>query len=577
MKKLISIILFILFSQGCGGGSSTEDISKSPGNSTEVEIIPIEYQSILYKNEIAQMSNSMFRGGITLDIPASWNQEENIEIVPPVLTTFYSVDNSPKVLTIVKTENFIQSRADLSNIRELSSQQIELSSFEGTEIIFTANIDNVPLKFMQSYIEVNSVYYSIFFFSEPKEFDKYIKIFRYITSTSHFSFSTHKTTDLNITKGDDDVLLLICDALEQNSNEYQLYGKIMNSDMTFTEKFLIDERSYGCANATAKYHKGTYLVVYAADYNDRHLVAKRVTKSGVVLDNIRIPISLDSEDIPIYLDRDFRLGNNHKDINIVHDGDKYIVIWRWAPIFGEHHIMGRYIDNNGSTSETFSIHEYIDDILDNTVKAAISNQHVLVTWSTKMSNSNDSSIITYGKLVDETEIIRKIEPSIIYENDESTSRLHHLIPIDNGFVFSWVEGENCDVCKGKSIKAKILNGDVSSINLNLSNKVITLADNVRLGRLANTIEENKVFFNVLNIDNRLLFSWISGELYQESIYHIVSDYNLIERSDIIVKDKKIGFLFNSSEIDVTYSENKLFIFQTAYKRSVVWAENKPSL
>ncbi|TWX48851.1 hypothetical protein [Colwellia hornerae] len=577
MKKLITIILFVLFTQGCGGSSSS-DSTKSNGTDTNVAVVPLDYKSIKYKNEIAEKSNSLFRGGITLEIPISWYQEQNIEIVPPVLTTFYSEGTSPKVLTIVKTDNFIQSRQGLSNISEVASRPINFSSFEGTEVIFTADIDDIALKFMQSYVEVNSVYYSIFFFSEAKEFDRYIEVSRYIASTSHLSLLTHETTDINVTKADDDFLLLICEPSAQNSNEYQLYGKIMSQEITFSEQFLIDDKSLGCLNATAQYSQGSYLVVYGADYNDRHLVAKRVSKTGVVLDNVRIPISFNSENIDFFLERGFSLGNNHKEINILFDGDKYLVTWRWRSRYGSDHIMGRYIDTDGVTSKTFAIHQYVDGLIDQTVKAAISNNQVLVTWSTKESSNDNYPIVTYGKFVNDIDVVRSIAPSTIDKNDVATARFQQLISIDNGFVFSWVQGGYCSTCEGASdqaIKARIISHDGLLENVNLSTEAITVAEQITSEGSSIGEAGDKTYFNIQNLDNKLLFSWIIGGGFEETIYHMVSDHSLTEISDITIRDKKIGYISSLAEIDVTYSEDRLFFFQTAYEGTVVWAENKP--
>jgi hypothetical protein len=580
VKKLITIVLFILSVQGCGGGSSS-DSTKANGTNTDVAVVPLDYKSIKYKNEISNKYNAVFRGGITLKIPLSWYQEQSLDPEPLVLSTFYSEGTSPKVITIVKTDSFIQSRQGLSNISEVSSKPINFSSFEGTEVIFTANIDDVALKFMQSYVEVNSVYYSIFFFSEAEEFDWYIEVSRYIARTSHLSILTHETTEISVTKADDDFLLLICEPSSHDSNEYQLYGKIMSQEVTFSEQFLIDDKSLGCLNVNAKYSQGSYLVVYGADYNDRHLVAKRVSKTGVVLDDVRIPVSFYSRYIDLYLEREFSLSNNHKEINILFDGENYLVTWRWKTGQGSENIMGRYIDTRGVTSEIFSIHEYVDGLIDNTIKAAISNNQILVTWSTKESNNDDFPIVTYGKFINDIDIdvVRKIEPSIIDENNVTTARFQDLTPIDNGFFFSWVEGGYCSTCEGLSdeaIKARIINRDGLLTDVKVSSNVITVAEQTTSGGASIGEAGDRSYFNIQNLDNKLLFSWITGGAFEETIYYMVSDQSLTEMSDITIRNKKIGYMPSLAEIKVTYSEDRLFIFQTAYKGTAVWAENKPS-
>lgn len=517
-------IFSLLALASCGGGDSNSAVvaeKKTPVTAINPSTI----------NFIPHLS---FREKISLIFPENWNkQDSNAFGTPEVIAAFSESPEGPSDRFL---ENILLTKIDsmtdemgtgVSNIKEISTKQVEIAGFLGEESIFDADVagvEQLDLRFMEIVFEFDGSNYSLFYSAERDVFERNTKIVRHMASSLNIGqvvFDNLDKTDNFSNPGKPAVvsdgsgfLVVSCRESEVWPYPSELIGRIVNDDRTMSSEFQIhaseglDSTNCSSTRYDAIFDGVNYLVTYITklDGNER-IVGKRITLTGNIVDNSPIDISKNSStSVRVYVP------------DLVFDGNRTLVVWSESGTTKS--LKGAFVEQDGGVTDSFLIVDNVTDMFLNANYTLISphvaygDNQFMVIWSPYFfeNTRRDNGTPIFGQVLNLNGDTLLPEPIQIKSDSGDNPRYPQIASDGTNYLIGWIEGllETNTIRAGSfKVYARQVNSAGELVGSIASDTGIKISDSVLVADNLSK-EVPKGFLDLSYDDGSYLFLWASA-------------------------------------------------------------------
>jgi hypothetical protein len=380
----------------------------------------------------------------------------------------------------------------LSNIVEISSRGLTIDGLPAEETVYDADADgvNVGLRFREIAIPVNGAKFGVVYISERDDFDRNNSTFDDMINNIRLGSVIMSGFDLNsdlespgkspLASDGNTFLAVSCREIRGIPEVADLIGQIVGPDrLPVGDEILIDSDidvgNTGCrfVRPEVTFDGANYLVTYIAPVSgDRGVVAKRVSPSGILLDNDPIDIAGDS-------------NSSQFEPSAVYTGSHHMIVWHRRIDSMNDQIAGALVAPDGTVTGRFTV---IDDL-----RALFPDQMIGFLSRTDMAIASNRIMVTveprfafdirqperpiYAQILDLNGARQLGSPMLVRHDNGDNPRYAQVASDSQSFLVAWVEGllDTSTISSGDfglyarqvSTAGQIINGDATSVGLTI--------------------------------------------------------------------------------------------------------------
>jgi len=590
--RIINLSALLIVIASCGGGGSggagdggvvaVPPIQEDNGAPALNTTAPINPASISYVNALEP------RALATMKYPATWlitfnsDPEVILEVQSPSsemlnnirdVVVLYKVD-----LTTLTSDSSPDDNGEVLQFEVVSEREITISGREALEVIVDAVEEGENVRFIFLSFELNDNIYTLAYGNSRNEFERKVEVIRHMASTlkigQNIISGTSTVSNYEIpgkpAMASDGNNFLVVSCRQRTGDGYNtvpesLIGRIVRSDRSMSQEFLIESVNFDCRNKYEVVFDGNnYLVIYKGvvlGTFTNHILAKRVSRTGTLVDNVPITVT----PAPF---NDFEPTG-------AFDGGRSLVVWnRYGNI--NNALMGKFINANGTVTPEFTIANNLETVYplpgnDLNIQLVYGNNQFMVIWSRyfRFNPHWTFNYPIYGQMLNLAGNLLLPQPLLIRSDPGTLPRYPQIVFDGNDYLVAWVEGVMGLSINGggnHTVYARKISQSGAILNGNASQTGVMIAPPMQAtGINANSGEEVvKNYLDVSFAKGKYLFLWQSPSHNQAGMYGVTASRDLNSIASPIpvvgIRSEVTTFRFDEyTHPNIAYSNNQSLV------------------
>jgi hypothetical protein len=473
----------------CGGGSG----GGGDGSEGFAGVLPVDPSTVSYADYYAPGGQTMLPHPSNWEVVILASEPEILAIFAEPAQGANDVYRENAALLKVSGSN-LRDASGVAGIQRVSSRVVNIDGIAGEEYIFDGTVpgESISLRFMEISFEYAGVTIGLFYSGERSDFDRNKEVVRHMAEQIRFGQPIIDNLSLgsdfdepgNTPVANDGTNHLIVSCRESTTYPYpfDLIGQLVGPGRKDVGPEILihaDVRSGGGACRYTRpritFDGANFLVTYMSSVNDRrHIVAKRISAAGQLLDNTPIDVSGD------FVDHMFEPA-------AVYTGSRHLVVWfRDINNDADDELLGAFVDPDGSVSPSFSVIERPGALFPAyggfrllRPEIALGQNQVMVVLSPRFEREDrQPERPIFAQLLDLNGNALTPVPFLIREDNGDNPRYPQVVSDGQSFVVVWIEGllDDGTISSGLSgvyarqiaSDGQIVNGDASTLGLEIT-------------------------------------------------------------------------------------------------------------
>lgn len=495
MKPTLLMLAAMLLS-GCGGSGGG---GGGGGGGGTGGVTPIDPLTVTFVEHFVAEAKA------TLPYPVAWSRDV-VPGEPDILAIFVessegASDTYLENVALIKVDGSnIRNASGLTNIREVSSTSTVIDGFSGQETVFDGNVpgESIELRFLEISFQSDGKSFGLFYSAVRSDFDRNADIIRHMAENmrvgqiifDNLFLGSNLETPGNTPVANDENNFLVVSCRESGVFPYpaELIGQLVGPDrQKIGAEILIhadvDTGNTGCdfTRPRITFDGTNFLVSYMTALNDRrHIVAKRVSTNGLLVDTAPIDVS---GNFP---------GAMYEPV-AVYTGSQHLIVW--------HHdvsndindeVLGAFVDPDGTVSPTFVVFDQLRNLYPDQFgnflsrpEVALAPNQVMVILSPRFARDDrQPARPIYAQILDFSGGALLSLPLLVREDNGDNPRYAQVTSDGQSFFVSWIEGllDDGTISSGLfgiygrqiTTSGQLVNGDATTLGLEITPQVSDL-------------------------------------------------------------------------------------------------------
>ena len=483
----------------CGGGGGGGGGGVGGGGGGGGGVTPIDPSTVTFVDHFVAEAKA------TLPYPQAWSRDV-VPGEPDILAVFIEAaqgTNDPfleNVALVRAAGSNLRNASGVTNISQVSSTTVSIDGFTGQETVFDASVpgESIELRFMEISFQNDGEAFGLFYSALRSDFNRNADIIRHMAENmrvgqiifDNLFLGSALETPGNTPVANDGNNFLVVSCRESSEFPYpaELIGQLVGPDRhKIGAEILIhagvDTGNTGCdfTHPRITFDGTNFLVTYMTAVNDRrHIVAKRVSAGGVLLDNVPIDVSGDFPGAMF-------------EPAAVYTGSQHLIVW--------HHdvsndvndqVLGAFVDPDGSVSSTFVVFDQLRDIYPDQFgnflsrpEIALGPNQVMVALSPRFARDvRQPARPIYAQLLDLSGQPLLASPLLVRDDNGDNPRYVQVVSDGQSYFVTWIEGllDEGTISSGVfgvygrqiTTGGQLVNGDATTTGLEIAPQVADL-------------------------------------------------------------------------------------------------------
>ncbi len=496
-RKAALVTLAAMFLSACGGGGGGGGSGGSGGTGG---VTPIDPSTVTFVDHFVAEAKA------TLPYPGSWTRDV-VPGEPEILAIFIEGvqggnDTFRENVTLISVDGSnLRNASGVTNISEVSSTSVSIDGFAGQETVFDASVpgESTEFRFMEISFESDGKAFGLFYIAVRSDFNRNADIIRHMAQNmrvgqiifDNLFLGSNLETPGNTPVANDGNNFLVVSCRESGSFPFpaELIGQLVGPDrQKIGAEILIhagvDTGNTGCdfTRPRITFDGTNFLVSYMAALNDRrHIVAKRVSTNGLLIDNTPIDVS------GVFPGAMFEPA-------AVYTGSQHLVVW--------HHdvsndindeILGAFVDPDGSVSTTFVVFDQLRNLYPDQFgnflsrpEVALGANGLMIVLSPRFARDvRQPARPIYAQILDLSGAVLLSSPLLVREDNGDNPRYAQVTSDGQSYFVTWIEGllDQGTISSGLfgvygrqiTTGGQLANGDATTLGLEIAPQVSGLS------------------------------------------------------------------------------------------------------